>query len=149
MGPATGLADAADPAALTALYVESNGSAGCYGGWELLLPVPAATGTAVPFVSFEIEVEASGLARTPDCLVVEAFWYGPAGPDAGHVDWDPVLPRRRRGRRLGRRRSRARVRFARRLTPARRRDPAGRPLRPPLVGDRARPLVRLAPAAPR
>ena len=91
VGPATGLADAADPAALTALHVEFNGSAGCYGGWELLLPVPAATGTAVPFVSFEIEVEASGLARTPDCLVVEAFWYGPAGPDAGHVDWDPVL----------------------------------------------------------
>src|SRR5580765_6426459 len=58
------------------LWVESNGSPGCYGGWELVFPVRSQPGDA--FV-FEIDVEGAALARGPDALVAEAFWHDAEG----------------------------------------------------------------------
>lgn len=67
------------------LWVESNGSPGCYGGWELRFPV-----AAQPRQDFVLEIEAAGdaLTRGPDALVAEAFWYDATGKQ---LDWDPVL----------------------------------------------------------
>lgn len=69
----------------TALWMESNGNAGCYGGWELVFPV-----TAQPDAPLQLELaaEATGLERGSDELVVEAFWYDDDGTE---VNWDPVL----------------------------------------------------------
>ena len=69
----------------TALWVESNGSAGCYGGWELLFPVAAQPGDQL---QLELAAEATGLERGTDELVVEAFWYDDSGAE---VNWGPVL----------------------------------------------------------
>ena len=73
------------PGAPAGLWVESNGSPGCYGGWELIFPVRSQPGDA--FV-FEIDVKGEALARGPDALVAEAFWHDDAGALA---DWDPLL----------------------------------------------------------
>jgi hypothetical protein len=59
------------------LWLESNGSDGCYGGWELVFPVPP--GSVPPDVE--------RLTRGPDEPVVEAFWHSPDGTE---VDWEPV-----------------------------------------------------------
>ena len=69
----------------TALWMESNGSAGCYGGWELFFPVAAQPGDAL---RLELAEEAAGLERGTDELVVEAFWYDDSGTE---MNWDPVL----------------------------------------------------------
>ena len=69
----------------TALWMESNGSEGCYGGWELLFPVAVQPGDAL---QLELAGEATGLERGADELVVEAFWYDDSGTE---VNWDPVL----------------------------------------------------------
>ncbi|HEU5316974.1 MAG TPA: hypothetical protein VFX49_12770, partial [Chloroflexota bacterium] len=50
------------------LWLESNGSEGCYGGWELRFPVPAGVSEGDELV-FELRAEASGLARGSDALV--------------------------------------------------------------------------------
>src|SRR5436190_9956816 len=73
------------PGAPAGLWVESNGSPGCYGGWELIFPVRSQPGDA--FV-FEIDVKGEALARGRDALVAEAFWHDDAGALA---DWDPLL----------------------------------------------------------
>ena len=86
----------------TALWVESNGSEGCYGGWELLFPVvslpPASAaphlassvrrGPVSDTLLLELAAQATGLERGTDELVVEAFWYDDSGAE---VNWDPVL----------------------------------------------------------
>jgi predicted amidohydrolase len=74
-----------DAEAPTALWLESNGSEGCYGGWELRF---AASGIAGSAFTFEIVATTAGLDRGPDALVVEAFWHDAAGKQ---VDWDPIL----------------------------------------------------------
>jgi len=74
------------------LVLDSNGSEGCYGGWELRFPVTAAERDE--FV-FELQADANGIARGSDALVAEAFWFGAASGDApdapGNLDWDPVF----------------------------------------------------------
>ena len=67
------------------LWTESNGSEGCYGGWELLFPVGAEPGDEL---ILELAAEAEALPRGTDELVVEAFWYDAEGAE---VNWDPVL----------------------------------------------------------
>src|SRR5687768_364128 len=69
------------------LWLESNGSEGCYGGWELRFPVPAGVSEGDELV-FELHAEASDLARDSDALVAEAFWHG---ADEKQCDWDPVF----------------------------------------------------------
>ena len=69
----------------TALWMESNGSEGCYGGWELLFPVTAQPGDAL---LLQLAAQATGLERGTDELIVEAFWYDDSGAE---VNWDPVL----------------------------------------------------------
>ena len=69
----------------TALWMESNGSEGCYGGWELLFPVAAQPGDAL---LLQLAAQATGLERGTDELIVEAFWYDDSGAE---VNWDPVL----------------------------------------------------------
>ena len=69
----------------TALWMESNGSEGCYGGWELLFAVAAQPGDAL---LLQLAAQATGLERGTDELIVEAFWYDDSGAE---VNWDPVL----------------------------------------------------------
>ena len=69
----------------TVLWMESNGSEGCYGGWELLFPVAAQPGDAL---LLQLAAQATGLERGTDELIVEAFWYDDSGAE---VNWDPVL----------------------------------------------------------
>jgi predicted amidohydrolase len=66
-------------------WLESNGSEGCYGGWELRFPVEAAAGDEL---HFELHADAHDIARGVDALLAEAFWH-----DAGGAlcDWDPVF----------------------------------------------------------
>jgi predicted amidohydrolase len=68
-----------------ALWLESNGSEGCYGGWELRFGVTAAPEGEL---QFEVTADATDLPRGADALVVEAFWHDPAGQQ---VDWHPVF----------------------------------------------------------
>jgi predicted amidohydrolase len=67
------------------LWLDSNGSEGCYGGWELRFPVTASEGDELVF---ELGASASDLTRDGDALVVEAFWHG---ADDAQRDWDPVF----------------------------------------------------------
>ena len=67
------------------LWLDSNGSEGCYGGWELRFPVGAAEGDE--FV-LELYADAEGLTRGSDALVAEAFWFG---AENAQRDWDPVF----------------------------------------------------------
>jgi predicted amidohydrolase len=75
----------AEASGLQDLWMESNGSEGCYGGWELRFPVEAREGDQF---FFELAAETAGLARGVDALVAEAFWHDAAG---AQVDWDPVF----------------------------------------------------------
>jgi predicted amidohydrolase len=68
-----------------ACWLESNGSEGCYGGWELRFPIEAAEGDEL---LFELHAEARDVARGADALVVEAFWHDASGVQH---DWDPVF----------------------------------------------------------
>ncbi|HEV7214324.1 MAG TPA: carbon-nitrogen hydrolase family protein [Chloroflexota bacterium] len=68
-----------------ALWTESNGSAGCYGGWELRYAVAAG---ATAEWRFELAAVGTDLLRGADEVVVEAYWYGPTGVE---LDWDPVF----------------------------------------------------------
>ncbi len=69
----------------TALWTESNGSVGCYGGWELRYAMPAPPDTEL---FFDLTADSTNLTRGPDELVVEAYWYGATGAE---LDWDPVF----------------------------------------------------------
>lgn len=68
-----------------ALGVESNGSEGCYGGWEL---VYEAASWPAPLLDFGIEASASGLPHAADNVIVEAFWDDAAGAE---VEWEPIV----------------------------------------------------------
>jgi predicted amidohydrolase len=67
------------------LWLESNGSEGCYGGWELRFAVDAREGDSF---RFELQAEAFDVARGADALIAEAFWIG---ADDVQRDWDPVF----------------------------------------------------------
>lgn len=68
-----------------AVWTESNGSAGCYGGWELRYAVPVATEQEW---RFELAADGTDLLRGADEVVVEAYWYGATGVE---LNWDPVF----------------------------------------------------------
>ena len=67
------------------LVVVSNGSAGCYGGWEAQYPAPKA-GT---WVRFRTKVRWSSLERGYDSVNVAMTWLDEKGVMVG---WEPVLP---------------------------------------------------------
>ncbi|HEV2123747.1 MAG TPA: hypothetical protein VGW38_13365, partial [Chloroflexota bacterium] len=69
------------------LWLESNGSEGCYGGWDLRFPAPAGMREG-DYLRFEIDAEAVDLSRGTDALMAEAFWHDAAG---AQVDWDPIF----------------------------------------------------------
>lgn len=73
-----------DEGAGGALWTESNGSPGCYGGWELRYTLP----TAETEWRFELAAESTGLAGGADALLVEAYWFDANGAE---LDWDPVF----------------------------------------------------------
>jgi len=64
--------------------VSSNGSAGCYGGWDLTYPAPES-----PFIRVRTKVRTRDLERGLDSLRAALFWDN--GPNAG-MNWEPVLP---------------------------------------------------------
>ncbi len=66
------------------LMVTSNGSAGCYGGWELVYEVEEWT-----YFTFRVRVSFTDLKRGMDSVSAEAFWRDENGQQ---VDWDPVFP---------------------------------------------------------
>ncbi|MGD8239790.1 MAG: carbon-nitrogen hydrolase family protein [Armatimonadota bacterium] len=67
--------------------VASNGSAGCYGGWELVYPAPAAGN----WVRFRIKARWHDLARGYDCVNVALTWLNSRRQMVG---WQPLLPAR-------------------------------------------------------
>ena len=69
------------------LCCESNGSEGCYGGWELVFrgPWPAER------LNIELVAEGEGLPRGADALVAEAFWYESADLEGEQIEWDPLF----------------------------------------------------------
>jgi predicted amidohydrolase len=66
------------------LMVESNGSAGCYGGWEIVYEPGEGT-----YFTFRVRVSFADLRRGIDSVSAEAFWLDENGRE---VDWDPVFP---------------------------------------------------------
>ncbi len=68
----------------TRLIVNSNGSAGCYGGWELTYGVEEGT-----YFTFRVRVSFTDLKRGMDSVSAEAFWRD---EDGQQVDWDPIFP---------------------------------------------------------
>lgn len=66
------------------LVAVSNGSDGCYGGWDLVYPTPRSD-----YVRFSVGVRWNGLARGFDCVHVVAYWEGSR---EYCLDWAPVLP---------------------------------------------------------
>lgn len=67
--------------------VASNGSAGCYGGWELVYPAVA----AADWVRFSVKAQWQDLERGYDCVSVGVTWIDTQG---NMVGWEPILPRR-------------------------------------------------------
>jgi predicted amidohydrolase len=69
------------------LRCESNGSEGCYGGWELVFrgPWPAER------LRFELAADGDGLPRGADSLVAEAFWHDSPDLDREQIEWDPLF----------------------------------------------------------
>lgn len=65
--------------------VASNGSAGCYGGWEAVYPAPKAR----EWVSFRAKARWRGLERGYDSVNVAIAWLDAKGNLAG---WEPVFP---------------------------------------------------------
>src|SRR5215207_1886787 len=74
-----------------ALVCESNGSEGCYGGWELVFRAPSSEAWPAARLQLEIEVDAQGLARGSDALVAEAFWHNSPDPENEQIEWDPLF----------------------------------------------------------
>ena len=71
-----------------ALRIVSNGSEGCYGGWELVYPAPRTTKTAV---LFRVKARWRDLRRGYDSVNTAVAWLDAKG---NQVDWDPVFPAR-------------------------------------------------------
>ena len=69
-----------------ALRIDSNGSAGCYGGWELVYPAPRSTKRCV---LFRVRARWQGLRRGYDAVNTAVAWLDKKG---NQVDWDPVFP---------------------------------------------------------
>ena len=65
--------------------VASNGSEGCYGGWELQYPA----GKAGEWRSFRVKVRWSDLERGYDCVNVALMWVD---KEERMVGWEPILP---------------------------------------------------------
>ena len=70
------------------LWLESNGSEGCYGGWELQFALDSLDLREGDELAFELRAEAHNVARGSDALVVEAFWFDSSGAP---LDWDPIF----------------------------------------------------------
>ncbi|HET7560101.1 MAG TPA: carbon-nitrogen hydrolase family protein [Limnochordia bacterium] len=66
-----------------ALVVESNGSSGCIGGWELLYPA-GAQGDAF---EFRVDVHWRDLAKGFESIEVDAIW---TGANDRTLDWSPI-----------------------------------------------------------
>jgi predicted amidohydrolase len=64
--------------------VRSNGSAGCYGGWDLTFAAPTE-----PWVSVRAVAQPNGLDRGLDSLRAALFWDG--DEVYGSMHWEPVL----------------------------------------------------------
>lgn len=67
-----------------AFVVASNGSEGCYGGWNLSYPAPDS-----PWVRVRVVATPRDLARGMDCLHAAIVWD--TGPN-GAFSWEPLLP---------------------------------------------------------
>jgi predicted amidohydrolase len=74
-----------------ALVCESNGSDGCYGGWELVFRAPSGEAWPASRLQLEIAVDAQGLARGSDALVAEAFWHDSPDLEDEQIEWDPLF----------------------------------------------------------
>lgn len=67
-----------------AFVVTSNGSEGCYGGWELVYPEPSS-----PWVQARAVAQPRDLARGCDSIHAALVWdMGPQGA----LRWEPMLP---------------------------------------------------------
>lgn len=64
--------------------VRSNGSAGCYGGWDLLYPLPA-----TPWVHVRVTASLHGLLRGGDSVHAGLVWEG---EHPAPTFWEPLLP---------------------------------------------------------
>lgn len=67
----------------TTLTVTSNGSAGCYGGWEIVYP----SGQRDEHFLFSVNVRWSDLKHGFESLAAEAKWENEAGE---RIDWAPI-----------------------------------------------------------
>jgi len=65
--------------------VRSNGSAGCYGGWELVYPAPKPGRWA----RFRVKARWRDLERGYDCVNAAMTWLGRNGQMVG---WEPMFP---------------------------------------------------------
>ena len=65
--------------------VISNGSAGCYGGWELVYPAPSAG----RWVRFRVKARWHDIERSYDSVNVALMWLNARG---GMIGWQPLLP---------------------------------------------------------
>ncbi|MSS71791.1 MAG: carbon-nitrogen hydrolase family protein [Candidatus Latescibacteria bacterium] len=70
--------------------VTSNGSEGCYGGWEVLYPAPKAG----EWVRFSIKVRWQDLERGYDSVNVALVWLDEHDQMVG---WEPVFPQKFQG----------------------------------------------------
>ncbi|OGG52263.1 MAG: hypothetical protein A3F84_09100 [Candidatus Handelsmanbacteria bacterium RIFCSPLOWO2_12_FULL_64_10] len=70
--------------------VASNGSEGCYGGWEVLYPAPKAG----EWVRFSIQARWQDLERGYDSVNVALTWLDERGQMVG---WEPVFPQKFQG----------------------------------------------------
>ena len=73
-----------------ALIVASNGSEGCYGGWELVYPAVRAD----EWVRLSVKARWQDLARGYDSVNVAAVWLNREGK---MVRWEPIFPAGLRG----------------------------------------------------
>ncbi|MEW6356083.1 MAG: carbon-nitrogen hydrolase family protein [Planctomycetota bacterium] len=64
--------------------VASNGSAGCYGGWEVLYPAPKVG----EWARMQVKARWSGLERGYDCVNVAIMWLD---EKENMVGWEPIL----------------------------------------------------------
>lgn len=67
--------------------VTSNGSPGCYGGWELVYPAPRGRNRSV---RFRVRAQWWDLVRGYDSVNMAAVWLDRKDAQA---DWDPIFPR--------------------------------------------------------
>ena len=74
----------------TGLTVRSNGSRGCFGGWELVYP----PGKKGDYFFFSVKVRWCGLNHGYEALSAEARWENEAGD---RIDWTPINEWRHEG----------------------------------------------------